>query len=50
MGVIGNKLMGKFVKDLIIHILAMISEQERAERKRRQALKAPLKLNLKIQP
>lgn len=34
---IGNELMDKFVKDLIIQILAMISEQERAESKRRQA-------------
>lgn len=35
--IIGNELMDKFVKDLIIQILAMISEQERAESKRRQA-------------
>ncbi|WP_414052364.1 recombinase family protein [Macrococcus animalis] len=34
---IGNELMDKFVKDLIIQILAMISEQERVESKRRQA-------------
>ncbi len=37
--VIGNPLLDKFMKDLIIQILAMISEQERNEskRKRRQA-------------
>ncbi|HCY9756221.1 TPA: recombinase family protein [Staphylococcus aureus] len=35
--VIGNPLLDKFMKDLIIQILAMISEQERAENKRRQA-------------
>ncbi len=35
--IIGNELMDRFVKDLIIQILAMISEQERAESKRRQA-------------
>ncbi|QNR07711.1 recombinase family protein [Macrococcoides canis] len=34
---IGNELLDKFMKDLIIQILAMISEQERAESKRRQA-------------
>lgn len=33
---IGNELLDKFMKDLIIQILAMISEQERAESKRRQ--------------
>lgn len=35
--IIGNELMDRFVKDLIIQILAMISEQERAESTRRQA-------------
>ncbi|AVL76305.1 recombinase family protein [Staphylococcus saprophyticus] len=35
--VIGNPLLDKFMKDLIIQILAMISEQERNESKRRQA-------------
>lgn len=35
--IIGNELMDRFVKDLIIQILAMISEQERAESKRKQA-------------
>jgi DNA invertase Pin-like site-specific DNA recombinase len=36
--VIGNPLLDKFMKDLIIHeILAMVSEQERNESKRRQA-------------
>lgn len=35
--VIGNPLLDKFMKDLIVQILAMISEQERAESKRRQA-------------
>lgn len=34
---IGNPLLDKFMKDLIIQILAMISEQERNESKRRQA-------------
>lgn len=34
---IGNPLLDKFIKDLIIQILAMIAEQERAESKRRQA-------------
>lgn len=34
---LGNPLLDKFIKDLIIQILAMISEQERAESKRRQA-------------
>ncbi|WP_271401154.1 recombinase family protein [Salinicoccus roseus] len=34
---IGNPLLDKFIKDLIIQILAMISEQERSESKRRQA-------------
>ena len=34
---IGNPLLDKFMKDLIIQILAMISEQERNENKRRQA-------------
>jgi DNA invertase Pin-like site-specific DNA recombinase len=29
--VIGNHLSGKFMKDLIIQILAMVSEQERNE-------------------
>jgi DNA invertase Pin-like site-specific DNA recombinase len=36
-GVIGNPLLDKFMKDLIIQILAMVSEQERNESKRRQA-------------
>lgn len=35
--VIGNRLLDKFMKDLIIQILAMVSEQERNESKRRQA-------------
>ena len=35
--VIGNPLLDKFMKDLIIQILAMVSEQERNENKRRQA-------------
>ncbi|MBD4421639.1 helix-turn-helix domain-containing protein, partial [Xanthomonas citri pv. citri] len=35
--VIGNHLLDKFMKDLIIQILAMVSEQERNESKRRQA-------------
>ena len=35
--VIGNPLLDKFMKDLIIQILAMISEQEINESKRRQA-------------
>jgi DNA invertase Pin-like site-specific DNA recombinase len=35
--VIGNPLLDKFMKDLIIQILAMLSEQERNESKRRQA-------------
>ena len=34
---IGNPLLYKFIKDLIIQILAMIAEQERTESKRRQA-------------
>ncbi|MBX5317017.1 recombinase family protein [Staphylococcus caprae] len=34
--VIGNPLLDKFMKDLIIQILAMVSEQERNENKRRQ--------------
>ena len=34
---IGNPLLDKFIKDLIIQILAMIAEQERAESKRRQS-------------
>ena len=34
---IGNPLLDKFMKDLIIQILAMVSEQERNESKRRQA-------------
>ena len=34
---IGNPLLDRFTKDLIIQILAMISEQERTESKRRQA-------------
>lgn len=34
---IGNSLLDKFIKDLIIQILAMIAEQERTELKRRQA-------------
>ena len=43
--VIGNPLLDKFMKDLIIQILAMISEQERNESKRRQAqgFKSPKK-------
>ncbi|EEE48293.1 recombinase family protein [Staphylococcus epidermidis] len=35
--VIGNPLLDKFIKDLIVQILAMVSEQERNESKRRQA-------------
>lgn len=34
---IGNPLLDRFIKDLIVQILAMISEQERTESKRRQA-------------
>ena len=34
---IGNPLLDKFIKDLIVQILAMIAEQERSESKRRQA-------------
>lgn len=34
---IGNPLLDRFIKDLIIQILAMIAEQERTESKRRQA-------------
>lgn len=34
---IGNPLLDKFIKDLIVQILAMIAEQERTEAKRRQA-------------
>lgn len=34
---IGNPLLDKFIKDLIIQVLAMIAEQERVESKRRQA-------------
>lgn len=34
---VGNPLLDKFIKDLIIQILAMIAEQERIESKRRQA-------------
>lgn len=34
---IGNPLLDRFIKDLIIQILATISEQERTESKRRQA-------------
>lgn len=34
---IDNPLLDKFIKDLIIQILAMIAEQEKTESKRRQA-------------
>lgn len=34
---IGNPLFDRFIKDLIVQILAMIAEQERTESKRRQA-------------
>lgn len=34
--VVSNPLLDKFMKDLIVQILAMISEQERNESKRRQ--------------
>lgn len=34
---IGNPLRHRFIKDLIVQILAMISEQERTESKRRQS-------------
>ena len=34
---IGNPLLDKFIKDLIVQILAMIAEQERSESKRRQS-------------
>jgi len=34
---IGNPLLDRFIKDLIIQILAMIEEQERTESKRRQS-------------
>ena len=33
----GNSLLDRFIKDLIVQILAMIAEQERTETKRRQA-------------
>lgn len=35
--IVGNELFDKFLKNLIIQLLAMISEQERNENKRRQA-------------
>ena len=35
--IMANPLLDKFIKDLIIQILAMIAEQERTESKRRQA-------------
>ena len=35
--VIGNPLLDKFIKDLIVQILAMIAEHERSESKRRQS-------------
>ena len=35
--VIGNPLLDKFMKDLIVQILAIVSEQERNKSKRRQA-------------
>lgn len=35
--VIGNPLLNKFMKDLIIQILTMVSEQERNESKRKQS-------------
>ena len=35
--IVGNELFDKFLKNLIIQLLAMISEQERNESKRRQA-------------
>ena len=35
---IGNPLLDHFIKDLIVQILAMISEQERTEYKRRRAV------------
>lgn len=34
---IGNKLLDRFMKDLIVQILAMVAEMERTESKRRQA-------------
>lgn len=34
---IGNPLLDRFMKDLIVQILAMVAEMERAESKRRQA-------------
>lgn len=34
---IGNPLLDKFIKDLIIQLLSMIAEQERSESNRRQA-------------
>ena len=33
--VVGNPLFDRFIKDLIVQILAMIAEQERTESKRR---------------
>ena len=36
---IGNPLLDKFIKDLIIQILAMIAEQERTESKSAQGIK-----------
>jgi DNA invertase Pin-like site-specific DNA recombinase len=34
---IGNPLLDRFMKDLIVQILALIAEMERTESKRRQA-------------
>ncbi|CIT31246.1 Putative transposon Tn552 DNA-invertase bin3 [Streptococcus pneumoniae] len=49
--VIGNPLIDKFTKDLIIQILAMVSEQERNENKRRQAqgIKVTKEINITSQ-
>lgn len=46
--VIGNPLLDKFMKDLIIQILAMVSEQERNESKRRkeQGIKVAKEVNI----
>ena len=46
--VIGNPLLDKFMKNLIAQILAMISEQERNESKRRkeQGIKVAKEVNI----
>ncbi len=46
--VIGNPLLDKFMKNLIAQILAMVSEQERNESKRRkeQGIKVAKEVNI----